>query len=297
MRSLLLEGADVGVRDEFNRTPLHYAGSAGIAKILLENGAYIDAESRDSETPLHRAVDRDNYEVTSLLLRFGANVNVANSQLKTPLHMVKSVQIAMLLLKNMALVNAGDNLGSTPLHEASKSGHATMIQVLTKFGADVKAVDNQDRTALHLACEAPSDLDRVVKALLGAGVNVKARNKDGRTAMEHAVHSKREDAVLAMLVNNMQFFEKNPAETTDIRLDRGSLSWEAIGKILDASIKLRAAGLPMTEENLRILVRYTGKNQIYGTGRDQFYGSVERTYLRYQREKIQAIELECQKEV
>lgn len=69
---------------EINRpgwTALHYAAAAGcdaIVKILLENAAYIDAESPNKTTPLMMAVYRVHLTTVQLLLEEGADWKLKN---------------------------------------------------------------------------------------------------------------------------------------------------------------------------------------------------------------------------
>jgi ankyrin repeat protein len=62
-------------------TPLHYAASGGhadIAKLLLDQSAYIDAESPNGTTPLMMAAMYGTPEVVKLLLDEGADTTVKN---------------------------------------------------------------------------------------------------------------------------------------------------------------------------------------------------------------------------
>ena len=45
----------------------------------------------------------------------------------------------------------GDRSGKTPLHHAAYMGHAEMVALLLVKGANVKAADKKERTALHFA--------------------------------------------------------------------------------------------------------------------------------------------------
>ena len=45
----------------------------------------------------------------------------------------------------------GDRSGKSPLHHAAYMGHAEMVALLLVKGANVKAVDKKERTALHFA--------------------------------------------------------------------------------------------------------------------------------------------------
>ncbi len=67
------------VRDELSEdTPLHiaaYEGQDGIAQLLLELGAPVDARNGNSETPLHVSARRGKVEVCKVLLDNNADVN------------------------------------------------------------------------------------------------------------------------------------------------------------------------------------------------------------------------------
>ncbi len=76
--AMIDKGADV---NKPGWTPLHYAatsGNAQIIKILLENYAYIDAESPNKTTPLMMAAHYGTPGAVKLLLEEGADVSLKN---------------------------------------------------------------------------------------------------------------------------------------------------------------------------------------------------------------------------
>ena len=60
-------------------------------------------------------------------------------------------EIAELLLRDKADVNAKDDNGWTPLHDAAMYGHKNIIKLLLDNGADVNVKDDVGETPLHYA--------------------------------------------------------------------------------------------------------------------------------------------------
>jgi len=78
--NLIKKGADV---NKTGWTPLHYAASGGHAaliSLLLENSAYIDAESPNGSTPLMMAAMYGTEASVKLLLQEGADPKLKNQQ-------------------------------------------------------------------------------------------------------------------------------------------------------------------------------------------------------------------------
>jgi hypothetical protein len=100
-------------------------GYCSIVKLLLDNGADVNARIGKGPTSLHLAAE-GNYEyIAKLLLSHGADVNIGDIEDLTPLHYAAEdgrINIVKLFLQPQykANVNAKNNVGDTPLQLAIK---------------------------------------------------------------------------------------------------------------------------------------------------------------------------------
>ncbi|XP_008285344.1 cyclin-dependent kinase 4 inhibitor B [Stegastes partitus] len=94
-------------------------------------------------------------DVEDLLLA-GASVNGVNRFGRTALQvmMMGSSPVAQVLLEHGADPNVADGTtGSTPLHDASRTGFVDTVRLLVKFMADPQARDKAGRLPIDLAAQ------------------------------------------------------------------------------------------------------------------------------------------------
>lgn len=95
------------------------------------------------------AVQSGRASVVETLLGFGADVHVQGGSLgETALHIAASLttedatECAIMLLKSGAQPNVARNDGETPLHIAARNPLSSMIRLLLSEGADPKLTSN-----------------------------------------------------------------------------------------------------------------------------------------------------------
>jgi len=125
--ALLIEhGADVNAADIRGWTPLMEAGDEDYAvmKILIDHGADIHFKSNEGRTALFEAVKGNSYENTRQLLEKGAKPDEQQFDGYTSLMEAadEQIEITLLLLKYGADVNLSKFNGWSPLHNAIKDG-------------------------------------------------------------------------------------------------------------------------------------------------------------------------------
>ncbi|XP_031132698.1 cyclin-dependent kinase 4 inhibitor B [Sander lucioperca] len=108
------------------------------------------------EDDLTTAAAMGNTADVEYLLRAGAEVNGVNCFGRTALQvmMMGSTPVAQLLLKHGADPNVADtSTGTTPLHDAARTGFVDTVRLLVKFQADPQTRDNTNNRAIDLARE------------------------------------------------------------------------------------------------------------------------------------------------
>jgi len=105
---------------------------------------------------IRKAVRDGNIEAVKQYLDAGTDVNAKEENGVTPLHQAAfygQKEVVELLIAKGADVNAKEEEGWTPLHFAAEGGHKEVAELLIAAGADVNARDNGGETPLDLAIE------------------------------------------------------------------------------------------------------------------------------------------------
>lgn len=221
---LIREGADVNSRDARNGwTPLIAAadnGMDGVAQVLLEQGANVNARDVWGGTPLTAAAENGHVQIVKLLLDRGADPNVQVDGGGTALSQAATgkKEIIALLLAHGANANLVDKYGTTPLMQAVQAGDQAAVRLLVKEPGRVqttgaghsaglfRAVLNQDAGTCRKLLAAGADPNvadsggftpvmgaaafgdlPILSALLNAGARADAKDRSGQTALHWAV--------------------------------------------------------------------------------------------------------------
>lgn len=116
VRLLLLHRATIDDRDVRGNTPLNYAtefGQTNVIKLLLENGAEVNAVNNEGLSPLFQVVQNNPY------------------RLGTP----QRLALIDFLLANKAQVNVTNLFGTTLFQAALRAGNTEVINRLRQQGA------------------------------------------------------------------------------------------------------------------------------------------------------------------
>jgi ankyrin repeat protein len=129
-------------RDGFTLLGLaSYFAHLDVVKVLLQYDADANIASNNPfrVTPLHSACASSNYEIAEMLLRAGADVNAKQQSGVTPLHSAAhngQTKLAKLLIDQGANVHATTENGQTPLMMAKEKGFHETVELIRRFGGE-----------------------------------------------------------------------------------------------------------------------------------------------------------------
>ncbi len=163
---LLEKGADPNVIDSWERTLTMLVArseeDAELLKDLIQKGAPVNTKDKDGRTPLHYAIEYNNFEAIKILVENGCDIN------------------------------SQDNFGNTALMETVyPKGHIAgnkilnineVVKYLLKYNAEVNVQNNDGQTALMFGCHTKE----IVKQLLDKGADVSLKDNSGETAIDYA---------------------------------------------------------------------------------------------------------------
>lgn len=141
--------------------------SKDVSKLLIANGADVNAQNRDGDTPLIEAAKGADKELVELLVASGADVNAKGRDDLTALDNAAQqgrTDIVKFLLAKGAHIHPSDKARTTPLHLAAEHGKKDMAKFWIAKGANVNAKNEHGETPLGLAVGGHRDIAKLPQA-------------------------------------------------------------------------------------------------------------------------------------
>lgn len=218
---LLQDNIDINYKYNDDYTLLHcvceYNGNYELAEKLLKNKINIDEIDRWERTALMVSCYYNYYEITELLLKYGANINyISENYNETPLRLActnENSKIIKLLINNGAKLNNLNHDRYTELIYLCLYGNLEMIKLLFQtFDIDVDYINRSSNSCIYSlteACDAKKNSYEIVKFLLEKGVDINiyydkcsSTFTSCDTALSLACHRNNLNVILLLLDNN-----------------------------------------------------------------------------------------------
>jgi ankyrin repeat protein len=195
------QGAIRDIERTFTLTPLHNASRMGYTEIaarLLAAGANPNAVATQGSTILYDTVSNGYVDTARLLIRSGADVNYAWGDGRTILMYCSeypdTVELIPEIIAAGANLNVRDNgyFGRTALGAAAANGIIAAVRLLAGAGADINAQAKDGKTPLMEAISDGANLDArraAVAFFIEAGANLDLTDTQGRSALYFALDS------------------------------------------------------------------------------------------------------------
>jgi len=155
-----------------------------------------------AESPVADAAQQGDLETIRVLLRDGADVNAAQNDGMSALHWAAQnddAPVVEVLLYAGANMTATTRLGGyTPLHLAARAGHASALEALLSGGAASETLTSTGVSALHFAAAAGRTDAIEVLIRHGAGTDTRTTS-DAQTPLMWATAANRLDAMRTLL--------------------------------------------------------------------------------------------------
>lgn len=228
IKGLIDKGANVNIKNKNGWTPLRnvaFIGRIATAKLLIDKGADVNASDLKGNSILMSTAAMpfpEQANIFKMLLQKGADVNARNNEGWTALmqaargHSAAIIQetikrgkedvaqsfesipyeMASLLIKSGADVNARNIRGITALMQAASEGHNKTVKLLIESRADVNAQEASGLTPLMFSIPGKTE---TMKLLINSGADVNRATSTGRTALISAARSGDADAVKLLL--------------------------------------------------------------------------------------------------
>ncbi|KAK9498629.1 hypothetical protein O3M35_003218 [Rhynocoris fuscipes] len=161
-----------------------------------------DWRNLDSAPRLSRAVRLGDINALKKLIEDGAYVNAADNRGWTPLHEAsvddKNYKIVEELINSGAFLEHQTVEGETALYLAARNGCAKIVELLIREGASVNCHTLKKFTPLHIAA-CSKDCEEVLHLLIAAGAKTDALDIEDRSALHFAVEENNITATRVLL--------------------------------------------------------------------------------------------------
>lgn len=172
-----------------------------------------------SASKLSRAVRSMSVDMVKKLIRKGCSLDAPDNRGWTPLHEAASdddfYDIAQLLISAGAYIDHKTVEGETPLVIACKNEAENVVKALLDAGCEVNTQNNECLTPLHIACSRRNQ--NIIRLLIDAGADLNAKDDEERTPLYLALENVNTAALNTLIeagadMKTKDFFSRTPLQ-------------------------------------------------------------------------------------
>ena len=226
VEQLIFSKANLNLRDRRGYTPLHKAvlGNKEAYTLLLENKANPNLKNNDGNTPLSWAAILGSKDFVDLLIKHGADIDAVNNTEMTTVSFLhdkletwqrqlaagnqlqqyekERIPIYKDIINKLIAAGARDIQDRTPLMRAvlnpsEKEAYSQVQEWLSRKKEDVNATDYLGMSAAILASK--EGYVNLLKLLMQADADLLIQDKEGHTALYHALFLGKKDVIAHLL--------------------------------------------------------------------------------------------------
>uniref|UniRef100_A0A3P9I6U5 Transient receptor potential cation channel, subfamily A, member 1b n=1 Tax=Oryzias latipes TaxID=8090 RepID=A0A3P9I6U5_ORYLA len=220
-------------KDECGASPLHHAAAGGHVTLIqfiitVLDPKELNCSDDQGNVPLHWAVERNKPESCRALLDLGADPNVLNTALLSPLHLAVSLRqndlMKLLLSYNATDCNLQGDLGNTPLMMACSINNCEALTILLKHGAKLCQQNKLGHFPMHAAAFAGAK--KAMEVILKAGeehghpaaVHINYLDKSNSSPLHLAVRGGNIEAIRLCIATGAKIDQQQNDRSTPLHL-------------------------------------------------------------------------------
>ncbi len=206
---------DINFINQDGYSPLIYAivkQNLKIIELLLKQGADTELKAKNGYTAFHYAAESSakNEEIFKILLKYNANIEARTNHGYTPLllaviqntfYYANSIYTPKALINLGADKNAVNNEGKTALHLAIEVRSEPLVHYFIEQQADIEEKDKNGITPLLAA--ANKGWSEIIPFLIEKNADITATDIKGRSALHIATEKQDEKTALVLLEQNI----------------------------------------------------------------------------------------------
>ncbi len=241
---LIENGANINAVDFEGWSALSYVvnnGDIEIAKLLLENKAKIKGELL---LAIKSPIAESRIDMIKLLIDNKANINYSDDDGFTPLNIAiesGDMELTKFLITNGANVNSLMQDGVSLIGYAIAQNNMDLLQILIENGANVNYTGGDSWADTPLQTASRLGLDNVVRILLTRNADINAVDMNGNTALHTAALNSQLSVVKLLLEKNPNLDIQNKVGNTALHLAVISGNIDIVGELVfkGANTKIR----------------------------------------------------------